>query len=123
MDIDSKRLTGRGIVITGAAAGIGRACVERYLAEGASVVAADRDGAALDALAAAAAGSLETVTVDVTDIGAAPSLVDRALDAFGRLDGFHANAGGAFPTPFTDTGDDLYRQVRSLNLDAVWDRM
>ena len=107
-------------MVTGAGAGIGRACVDRYLAEGASVVAADRDPDALARLDERAAGPLATVAIDVTEAGAAEALVERARTSFGRLDVFHANAGGAFPTPFEDTGDELYDQVRALNLDAVW---
>lgn len=114
------RLEGRVIAITGAAAGIGRACVERYLSEGASVVAADRDVAGLAALASDFGGPLETVEHDVTAAGSAAALVARSIEAFGRLDVFHANAGGAFPTPFTEVDDDEYERIRSLNIDAVW---
>lgn len=114
-----QRFTDRTIVITGAGAGIGRACVERYVAEGASVVAADRDGDVLAGLAGVE--RVETVVVDVTESGHAQMLVDRALSTFGRLDGFHANAGGAFPTPFDASDADYYRQVIALNLDAVWE--
>ena len=113
-----QRLADHSIVITGAGAGIGRACVDRYLSEGASLIAADRDGdvlADLDGL-----DRVETVVVDVTEAGSAQALVDKALSAFGRLDGFHANAGGAFPTPFMDSDEDYYRQTIALNLDAVW---
>ncbi|MGI9601374.1 MAG: SDR family NAD(P)-dependent oxidoreductase [Acidimicrobiales bacterium] len=115
-----RRLEGRAIVVTGAGAGIGRACVERYHAEGASIVAADLDPQGLDALAGDATGPIEVVTVDVTQPDAATTLVERSLEVFGRLDVYHANAGGAFPTPFVDTGDEQYEQVRALNLDAVW---
>ncbi|MDH3706980.1 MAG: SDR family oxidoreductase, partial [Acidimicrobiia bacterium] len=108
------------MVITGAGAGIGRACVERYVAEGAFVVAADRDDAALAALVADVDGPIETVNVDVAEAGSAATLVETSLSAFGRLDAYHANAGGALPTPFLETDDERYDQVRALNLDAVW---
>lgn len=114
------RLARRAIVITGAGAGIGRACVARYVTEGASVVAADRDGASLASLAADIDGPIHTVEVDVTEPGSAGALVDASLSTFGRLDAYHANAGGAFPTPFLETDDQQYEQVRALNLDAVW---
>ena len=97
-----QRLTDRVIVLTGAGAGIGRACANRFLAEGARIVAADRDATAVDALATQDPDRVEAVTVDVTDPAAAQMLVDRALERFGRLDVMFANAGGAFPTPFED---------------------
>ena len=118
--MSAERLTDRVVAITGAAAGIGLACVHRFLDEGASVVAVDRDGAALEALAADVDGPLRTMAVDVTEAGSAAAIVDLAVDEFGGLDVFHANAGGAFPTPFEDMDDDHYERVIALNLDAPW---
>jgi 3-hydroxybutyrate dehydrogenase len=66
-------LAGRRALVTGAASGIGRACVARLVAAGAAVVAVDRDADALTKL---------TTEFDVT-----PVVVDLAdLDAVDRLD-------------------------------------
>lgn len=118
--MNAERLSGRVVAVTGAAAGIGLACVHRYLEEGASVVAADRDGEGLEALAAQASGPLHTMMLDVTEEGTSQAIVDAAIGEFGGLDVFHANAGGAIPTPFEAVEDPLYQTVIALNLDAVW---
>ena len=118
--MSAERLSGRVVAITGAGAGIGLACVHRYLEEGASVVAVDRDADALEALSADAAGPLRTMAVDVTEPGTAAAIVELAVGDFGGLDVFHANAGGAFPTPFEDMDDEHYQRVIALNLDAPW---
>jgi NAD(P)-dependent dehydrogenase (short-subunit alcohol dehydrogenase family) len=47
-------------------------------------------------------------------------VVDMAVREFGRLDVFHGNAGGAFPTAIEATDDARYRADLALNLDAVW---
>ncbi|MDG2027628.1 MAG: SDR family NAD(P)-dependent oxidoreductase [Acidimicrobiales bacterium] len=114
------RLEGKVIAITGAGAGIGRSCVERFLDEGASVVAADKDATSLEDLAESVDGPIETVVADLVDEQASAEIVERTLGSFGRLDVFHANAGGAFPTAFEEMQDGDYERVRSLNVDAVW---
>jgi methylmalonyl-CoA mutase cobalamin-binding domain/chain len=85
-------LAGRVVIVTGAARGLGRAYVERLLAEGAAVVANDLDA---DALEEPTAGSQPPAVVagDVTDPATAEALVRRALERYGRLDAVIANAG------------------------------
>src|SRR4051812_9024469 len=74
--IMSRKLEGKSALITGAAAGIGRAATELFLAEGARVIATDRDLKGMDGLAA------ETAQLDVTDPGAIAALAKKT----GRLD-------------------------------------
>jgi NAD(P)-dependent dehydrogenase (short-subunit alcohol dehydrogenase family) len=90
------RLQDKVAIITGAASGIGRACVLRFLQEGARVVATDINASALDELAAnanAGAGALVTITGDVTRREDVAAIVARAVDAFGRLDVLVNSAG------------------------------
>lgn len=85
-------LAGRVAIITGAASGIGRACAQRFLAEGAAVLAVDCDREALEAAAAQVTG-LEPLALDVTAEGAPEAMVGAAVDRFGALHVLVANAG------------------------------
>lgn len=84
------RLEGYRTVVTGAGAGIGKAIVERYLAEGARVVGVARKDAQLEELEAMGALPLKG---DVTTYETAEQAVAAAVDAWGGLDTYVANAG------------------------------
>jgi 2,3-dihydroxy-2,3-dihydrophenylpropionate dehydrogenase len=84
------RLAGYRAVITGAGSGIGRAVARRYLAEGARLVAVVRD--AKDAPALQAEGAV-VVTGDVKLFDTAERAVAAAVQQFGGLDVYVANAG------------------------------
>lgn len=88
-------LDGRVALVTGAADGIGRAVVLRYLAEGASgVVGVDRDAAALARLAVeAGTARFAGVTGDVREYATHERAVQLARERFGGLDVLVANAG------------------------------
>lgn len=82
------------VVVTGAARGIGRAVADRFLQEGARVVAVDRSWAGEEELgerlAAAGRGAVETV--DITDASLVRACRDRTLERFGRVDFLVNNA-------------------------------
>lgn len=84
------RLEGVRAIVTGSGSGIGRAVVARYLAEGARVVAVVRktsDRAALEAMGA------RVVVGDVSDYETSEQAVTLAVETFGGLDVYVANAG------------------------------
>lgn len=74
-------------VIVGAGGGIGRAVVTRYLREGASVLAVDRESGRLESLKKDLAHDrLHTLTADATTWDASEKMVHEAVRLFGRLD-------------------------------------
>ena|ERR1700712_3914914 len=117
------RLAGKIAVITGAAQGIGRACAECLLADGAKVVIGDINA---DRLAATATeiGSPETVHSVVTDVSKkdqVEALIAAAVAKFGRVDIMVNNAGIAPVQPFLDITKESYDRVLAINLEgAFW---
>lgn len=77
-------VAGKVVVVAGASSGMGRATALAAAREGADVVLAGRNAAALDEVAASSGGL--AVPTDATDPEAVGRLVARALDRFGRID-------------------------------------
>jgi 3-oxoacyl-[acyl-carrier protein] reductase len=89
-------LGGKVAVVTGGAKGIGRAVSARLASEGAKLVLAGRDPAALEAAASEMRASGAEVTPVPADIGRAPevrALCERTLETYGRADILVNNAG------------------------------
>lgn len=87
------RLQGKVAVITGGASGIGKASVERFVAEGARVVIADIMDERGKALADALGERVAYLRVDVSREDDVKAAVDHAVERFGRLDCMFNNAG------------------------------
>lgn len=87
------RLDGKIAIVTGGANGIGEGTVRRFVAEGASVVIADLQEEAGEALHAELGAATRFVRTDVTSEDDVAAVVDVAVAEFGRLDVMFNNAG------------------------------
>jgi len=107
---------GEVALVTGAASGIGRACVESLLARGAAVIALDLDPRVTEHFDRP--DSLTRVC-DVSDRGAVIEVLEAGVRRFGGLDMLVLNA-GVFPggTRIAELSDEAWRRVMSVNLDA-----
>jgi NAD(P)-dependent dehydrogenase (short-subunit alcohol dehydrogenase family) len=116
-------LEGDVAVITGAGSGLGRALVDRFVAEGARVLAFDRAADRLAAVESANPESVVGVAGDVTVAEDNERAVAHALDQYGRLDTFIGNAGmfdygaGLVDTPI-DALDRAFDELFALNVKA-----
>jgi len=107
---------GEVALVTGAASGIGKACVESLLARGAAVVGLDVEPAVA---ALHERADFLGVVCDVTSEAAIGAALRRALDAYGGLDMLVLNA-GIFPRGcrVEETTSADWRRVMQVNLDA-----
>jgi rhamnose utilization protein RhaD (predicted bifunctional aldolase and dehydrogenase)/NAD(P)-dependent dehydrogenase (short-subunit alcohol dehydrogenase family) len=108
--------TGEVVLVTGAASGIGKACVQSFLSRGAAVVGLDLSG---EVESAPSRPDYLGVTCDVTSSDALRAALDSAVRRFGGIDMIVLNA-GVFPggRRIDSLGDDEWRRVMSVNLDA-----
>jgi NAD(P)-dependent dehydrogenase (short-subunit alcohol dehydrogenase family) len=102
--------TGRVVLVTGGARGLGRGLVDAFAANGDRVVACGRT--------TPEAGTLPVpfLSCDVRDAEQVASLVERIVEQFGRLDVCVNNAGGAPYAPAATMSPRLFERIVSLNL-------
>ncbi len=110
-----KPMVGKVALVTGGAGGIGAATAARLLREGACVMLADRDGAALDEVQAGFAklygkDVVRSAVCDVTDEAHVQAAFDECAREFGGLDILVANAGIASSAPIEDTTVELWNR-------------
>ncbi|HEU5475002.1 MAG TPA: bifunctional aldolase/short-chain dehydrogenase [Actinophytocola sp.] len=110
----AKELTGEVALVTGAASGIGRACVAELIARGASVVGLDLVETAADR------SDYLGLQADVTDAGAVSAALDAAVRRFGGIDIVVPSA-GVFPGArrIAELDPAVWRRTMAVNTDAI----
>ena len=120
MELD---LSGRVVLVTGAARGIGRVIAETFVRERSVVVGVDvaADGLAwLDDARAATGLDGAAVACDVTDGPATRALVDEVVARFGRVDVLVNNAGINVEGRIEDLDDDAWDRCFAVNVGGVF---
>ena len=107
-------LQGRVCIVTGAAQGIGEACVRRFAAEGSKVVIADVDDVRGQALADGLGALYQHC--DVGDKAQVDALVAQTLQAYGRIDVLVNNAGIFRAADFLEVTEADFDAVLRVNL-------
>ena len=114
------RLAGKRAIVTGAGSGIGRASALLFAAEGARVIVADKNAEGLAATVAAvtaAGGTAVAVAMDAGSDADVEALVARAVQDWGGLDVFYANAGvSGGRVPLAEQSVALWQEVLRVNL-------
>lgn len=117
------RLANKIAVVTGGASGIGRAIVDRFVEEGATIVIADINPEGIERTVAqivAAGGKATGQIIDVSDQDAVKQGIDAIVERHGRIDVLVNNAGISRYRPFaTMTGED-WDLVLAIDLKGVF---
>jgi len=121
--LDRFRVDGRAAIVTGAGRGIGAATALLLADAGADVVLASRTVEQLEAVAKEIEGAGRRAVVapmDVNDNDSVASLVDRCVEAFGRVDIVVNNAGGTMPRPMLDTSPGYLERAFHFNVTSAF---
>ncbi|MBV9509235.1 MAG: SDR family oxidoreductase [Caulobacteraceae bacterium] len=111
---------GKTVVVTGAASGIGLATAKAFAAQGATVVAADLDTAAGEALAGEIGGDVRIQRCDVTEVDEIKALMDYAAGFNGGIHVLFNNAGSpGSPRPIDEIEADEWDATLGLLLRSV----
>lgn len=114
-------LSGKRVVVTGAAGGLGRAFAQAFAGAGAQVLACDVNLAGCQETAAQVGGI--AAQVDVTNTASCRALADLAQARMGGVDVLVNNAamyGGLERRNFEDLDEDVWDKVMAVNVKGVW---
>jgi NAD(P)-dependent dehydrogenase (short-subunit alcohol dehydrogenase family) len=113
----SNRLSGRRLVVTGGASGIGRAVARLFAAEGASLALLDRDARVAETAREIGANSY---VVDITNESAVMDVIEQAGRAMSGIDGVVNAAGIMSKGLTTEVPADDWRRILEVNLTGTY---
>ncbi len=121
--MDTQRLSGKNVLITGAGRGMGAANAEYFAEQGANVCVGDINFESVQAVAdrinAGGNGRAVAVRMDVTNRADNASAVARTVDAFGSINVALLNAGVNKPRMFMDIDEDNWNMIMDINAKGV----
>ena len=113
--MQERNFSGKVIIITGAAGGLGSALCRRYAQAGARIAAMDLDEAKLNALVATLPKGTLAIAGNIADPAVCQHAVAQTLAHFGALDGLLNNAGISHRSLLSDTEPSVIRRVMEVN--------
>ncbi|MBI3230951.1 MAG: 3-oxoacyl-ACP reductase FabG [Burkholderiales bacterium] len=113
------KLAGKTAIVTGASQGIGLACAERLLADGANVMLSDIKAEG-QAIAEKLGDKARFCLADVSRAEDVQKMVAATLDAFGQIDILVNNAGVTHAADFLDLREEDFDRVLRINLKSMF---
>jgi 3-oxoacyl-[acyl-carrier protein] reductase len=108
-------LDGKSAIVTGSARGIGRATAELLASQGAQVLINDLDGDVAEQAAGEIQGETAVFAGDLTKGNAPEQLVQKAIDAFGKIDILVNNAGYTLDAPVHKMTDEHFQAMLDIH--------
>lgn len=110
------------VIVTGAAQGLGLACVERFLSEGAKVFLIDVQEEKLQGVVSRLGEKTAYHACDLSEISTAKAqeIVEKAVSKFGAVDILVNNAGIIHLADFVDFPEDMFDRVQRVNVKAAF---
>lgn len=117
------RFSGKSVIVTGAASGLGKAIASRFASEGGDLILADINAAGVADVGATLqgrGGRVETLVADVSQQPDNEAMVARAVKAFGRLDVLVNNAAVGVLARATELDPAEWRRIFATGVDSIF---
>lgn len=122
--MSKQTFSGKSVLVTGGASGIGRAAALAFAREGARVTVSDVDadgGNQTVTLIEQAGGEAIFVKADISQSAQVEALIDKVVATFGRLDCAFNNAGIEIEhLPLADADEATFDRIMNVNVKGVW---